>query len=654
MSLQVVIDIECNGLSPDKIFVIVAKDLVTGVLSIFRNPTEDENEKARFLAFHELVRTYVGHNWLGFDWPVISNLLGITDDGIVAKSIDTFTASKLINYPREKHSVESYGEEFELPKIDFSDWSKYSLEMEEYCIRDVEITERIYKKYKRLIDHYSTLPYNPLLLEQEIQYIINEMERNGFAIDITLVNKLHTKVLKELASLDKTIKDVFVPRLKLIREVTPKGTKYGTISLSSIPKVLRENIHEYSIDVPFSYCEWVEFNPDSPKQRLEVLNKAGWQPTEKTDSHRDTERRYNRITRSRKRSKELDLEISETYNKLLKLRVYGWKVNENNLLTLPKSAPEPARLLSKRIMFESRRKTLQEWITLEKEGRIHGSFQAIGAWTHRMAHQKPNMANITNEFDEQGNTKLLGKELRQCWIAPRNRLLVGVDAEGIQLRIFAHYVNEPTLIKALVEGKKNDKSDPHSVNQRILGSVCRTRKAAKRYLYALFLGAGLGKLQQILECSEDAARSAYDRLLSAYPGFKLLKDEVIPADAERGWFLGIDGRRVPIPGDTVSERRHLAMSGYLQNGEAVVIKRAAVIFSPKLVDIDSFLVDIVHDEYQIETPNDFKIALQVAKITDEAIREAGSIYNLNCPMAGSYYNDDHNEYTIGSTWYETH
>lgn len=650
--MKVVIDIEANGLKPTKIWVIVAKDLVTGSLHVFRRPSDDDVEKARFLDFFKLVGTFIGHNWLGYDWPALRDCLGVEHPDIVRASIDTYIASKVIDFPRDKHGVADYGIEFGLEKIEFNDWSGYSKEMEDYCIRDVLITEKIYSKYKKYLDN--PLHTDSILLEQYFQLIVNKLQYNGFAIDVHKVLKLLDKVTTEIQGLDSTIKEVFVDKLQPIRTIEPKATKYGTISLSTIPKELRKDIHEYSVDAPFTYCKWVSFNPDSPKQRIEVLNKSGWRPEEKTKAHIEVEREVKRLERQRRRSSEFDLTLQELYTRLKKLKEYGWKVNEANLSTLPPNAPAPARLLSKRIITESRRKTLQEWIDLEKDGRIHGQFQGIGAWTHRMSHQKPNMANITNEFDNNGKIKYLGKELRQCWVAPRNRLLVGVDAEGIQLRIFAHLINDPELIKSLVEGKKSDKTDPHSLNKSVLGDVCKTRAAAKRFIYALFLGAGLGKLQQILECDEIAARDANERFLGRYPGLVRLRNEVIPADAKRGWFVGLDGRRVRIPGDTESERRHLAMSGYLQNGEAIVIKRAAVLADPELDPLDSFLVDIVHDEFQAETPNDLSIAMRVAEILDNAIRSAGDYYKLNCPMAGSYWNDDHNEYTIGRNWYRTH
>jgi DNA polymerase-1 len=248
--------------------------------------------------------------------------------------------------------------------------------------------------------------------------------------------------------------------------------------------------------------------------------------------------------------------------------------------------------------------------------------------------------------------------MRQLWIAPKNRLLVGVDAEGIQLRIFAHYIDDKEFTYALVHGRKDNKTDPHSLNQRILGSVCKTRASAKRFVYALLLGAGISKLANILGCSQPQAKEALNRLLERYTGFASLRKTDIPRDARLGYFIGLDGRKVPIPGDSQRDREHLCMSGYLQNGEAIVVKQAAIIADEWLrleKERRSWqFVDIIHDELQSEVRNSVDYAIKIAKIKCEAIEEAGKIYKLKCPMAGSYYNDDTKKNTIGTNWYATH
>lgn len=595
--MRVGIDIETNSLgNPSKVWVIVCRDIDTGELHVFREPSEVQSVRRKFLDFADRVTLWIGHNWLEFDYPVLGRLLGLSIDGVSNKSVDTLVLSRLFNYSNPRgtqpgdgstngsskdgaslvgvlhqsdgvvttrvlkgHSIEAYGEELGYAKLKFNDFTKYSLEMETYCIRDVDISIGVYRKYLKYIEDPAWRP--SIELEQQFQLIINNLHDNGFAFNTKKAHSLLEKVTSELATLDEGIKDAFPQRPQYLREVTPRVTRYGTLNKSDFRFVKGGDLSEYN-GGPFSRLIWVHFNPSSHKQLIDVLSLAGWSPIDKTASHIEFER-----------GRVKDLEKQKHLSK------YGWKVNENNLTTLPDKSPKSARLLAKRILLESRRRTLTEWLGLVgQDNRIHGRFYGIGTWTHRMSHQKPNTANIPNDLDTQGQKKLLGKELRSLWMAPKNRLLVGVDAEGIQLRIFAHLIDDPEFTDSLVKGKKDNKTDPHSLNQRIIGSICKDRAAAKRFIYALLLGAGVWKLSQILECTETECREALDRLLRRYSGFDLLKQKTIPKDASRGFFIGLDGRKVLLPGETLSERKHLAMSGYLQNGEAVVMKKATLFF----------------------------------------------------------------------------
>lgn len=644
--MKVVIDIEANALhNPTKIWLIVCKDIDSGQYTIFR-----KSGVAEFADWAKNVKLFIGHNFIGYDGPVLRDLLGADVD--VSKVIDTLIVSKLVDYPRQGHSVEDYGKEFGLPKGAHTDFSRWTQELEDYCIRDVDITERIYRKYQRYINNSKR--QTSIRLEQEFQLVCNDLEKNGFAFNTAKASTLLNKVQTELATLDADILSAFPPREVLIREFTPRATKYGTISKTSVPRSLWGNIADYEVGTTYRHTKSEPFNPSSHKQIIQTLNEAGWKPTDKTKTHIDTERQLGKF-RGRLNDEERLTQRSLT-DKLEQLKVSGWKVNETNLETLPASAPSPAKMLAKRILLESRRRTLTEWLALTRaeDGRIHGKFYGIGAWTHRMAHQNPNTANIPNEFDTAGKKKLYGKELRSLWCAPKNRLLVGCDAEGIQLRIFAHYIDDPEFTDALVKGKKDDKTDPHSLNQRILGSACRSRAAAKRFIYALLLGAGMGKLSEILGASNDETEEALGRLLTRYTGWATLKENVFPKDAHRGWFEGLDGRAVRIPGESESSRRHLAMSGYLQNGEAVCMKLATLKWWPKLHEYDARIVNFVHDEWQVECPNNMEVALKIAKMMADSLTEVGNDLGLKCPLAGSYWNDDLKDYTIAKNWSMTH
>lgn len=652
---RVVIDIEANALrNPTKIWVIVCKDIDTGVINVFREPSSKDEEKKNFLKYSEGVGHWIGHNFLEYDYPVLSNLLGLNVDDIWNKTTDTLLCSRMYDYSRTGgHSIEAYGEYFGQGKLGHTDFTRYSEEMERYCIRDVEICNKIYLKFQKIVEDKEQR--KAIELENRFQLIVNDLHNNGFCFNLAKAKGLLEKVEKELSKLDEEILKAFPPKLKLIKEITPKETKHGTISLTDFRWVPVVNgvrdLSEYN-GGPFCRCDWNEFNPASHKQVIEVLNQAGWKPTDKTQTHIECERDINRS-----KYQKTGVDLKDLYAKLDKYRVSGWKINEQNLSTLPDNSPSPARSLAKRILYEARRRTLVEWLELVQEDeRIHGKFVGIGAWTHRMAHQEPNTANIPNEFDTEGKVKLLGKEMRQLWKAPKNKLLVGVDAEGIQLRIFAHYIDDEEFTNALINGKKSDKSDPHSLNARILGPACKTRAAAKRFIFAMLLGAGISKLAEVLASSEDEARSSLDRLMARYGGFAELKGSIIPRDAKRGWFSGLDGRKVAIPGETSGERKHLCMSGYLQNGEALVMKYATVKWYENLKKegIDFKLVNFVHDEWQTEVKNDMATAILVAKTQSDALREVGEELKLKCPLAGSYWNEDHNDYTIGTNWYQTH
>lgn len=652
--MRCVIDTEMNSLnSPTQCWAIVCKDIDTNLIYKFRNVTSDEQQRLLFEAFYNSVDVWIGHNILEYDFPNLNRLIGLRYPD-VTKCFDTLILSRLSNYSRaEGHSIEAYGREFGLEKIKFNDWTKWSQELEDYCVRDVEICNKIYDSLHR----YISSPDNAsaIVLEHRFQSLVNDLHSNGFSFNRKAGGSLLSRVTEDLAVLDKEILKAFPPKLKLVREITPTVTKHGTLHRKDFRWVTDGDLSSFN-GGPFCLCSWVPFNPASHKQIIGVLDTAGWRPTDKTTTHIQTERELRHL---KYRPKEKQLDIDKLYDKLLELKKFGWKINETNLATLPDSAPSPARTLAKRILLESRRRTLTEWLGLvQDDNRIHGKFYGIGAWTHRMAHQQPNTANIPSPTNMDGSTKLLGKELRSLWQAPRNRLLVGVDAEGIQLRIFAHYIDDKEFTDALVQGRKANRSDPHSLNKRVLGDVCKTRAAAKRFIYALLLGAGIPKLAQILEASEHETRSALDRLMDRYTGFARLKNTIIPADARRGWFSGLDGRAVLLPGDTPGERKHLCMSGYLQNGEAIIMKKAALLWHEQLKkeeDLGRWLfVNMVHDEWQTEVSNSMDKALRIAKIQSDSLRIVGEELKLKCPLAGSYYNDEARDYTVGTDWSQTH
>lgn len=329
---------------------------------------------------------------------------------------------------------------------------------------------------------------------------------------------------------------------------------------------------------------------------------------------------------------------------------YGWTVDEENLATLPSYAPESAKKLTQWLTLEGRRKLLTEWINhCREDGRIHGKFWPIGAWTGRMSHSEPNQANIPSIFQgtpinavEDIKVKY-DSDLRALWtVKDPDTWLVGTDAEGIQLRLLAHYMKSQAYVDAICIGDKALKTDIHNMNMKALGPICKSRDDAKTFIYAFLLGASIPKVADILKCSTKDASNAIDNFLVALPELKRLKELKIPYDASKGYFTGLDGRKVPC------DSTHLMLAGYLQNGEACVMKHANIKWrtEAKKLGLKFKQVDFVHDEWQTEIQGTYEEAELLGKLQCEALEWVGKDLNLFCPLAGTT--------VIGKNWRDTH
>jgi len=327
---------------------------------------------------------------------------------------------------------------------------------------------------------------------------------------------------------------------------------------------------------------------------------------------------------------------------------YGWKCNEDNLNTLPETAPEAAKDLAKWLTLEGRRSSLVELLQcVSEDGRIHGKFWGIGAWTHRMSHSNPNQANIPSLFEGEPKTAVeevkhkYNGRIRECFTVPSGCWLVGTDAESIQLRVLCHYLKSEEYRDAIVNGDKTKGTDIHSVNMRSLGISGISRDTAKTFIYAWLLGASNGKVASILKCTTTLAGRAVQQFLESLPELKRVKELIIPRDAGRGYFVGLDGRKV------LCDSAHLMLAGYLQNGEAIAMKMWIREWKRMADDAGLWykLVDFVHDEVQVEVETE-EDAEKLIIIQQEAMNIVSKQLNLFCPLEVSG--------DIGYNWAETH
>lgn len=621
-----ILDIEADGLNPTVIWVCVTKDIQTGEVRTWLGPKGLKEYLEGFVL--------VGHNILWFDLPVLNRLWGMAIDPL--RCLDTLVVSRLINsWDYSRHSLAYWGERLGLDKIEFNDWSKLTDEMIEYCIRDVEVNEKVFEFLRKFIEDERL--QRAIDLEHKAAIICTEMHYNGFGFDIEKCNELYQRIALELEQLSLAIQEAFPPRTIVARTIYPKPTKSGAISKVDfrwISDGRTPEEHGARVGVPFPIYETIEFNPSSVKQIIEKMWELGWKPTEKTKGHINAERDL-RFARGADRVALLE--------KLEQYKTTGWTISEENLSTLPPDAPDAAHLIVRHILLTRRLTTLDEWKLAynERTLSIHGEIRPIGTWTHRAAHKNPNTGNIARTSSE------FGYEMRSLWQARKGWRQIGCDAEGIQLRILAHYMEDDEFTRALVSGNSDDGTDVHTLNWKKLngdkdGYPCKDRTTAKTFIYSYILGASAGKTAQVFGCSVDEAKHARGLFLNAFPGLKALKEEMIPEDAERGFFWGLDGRPV------MCDSEHLMLAGYLQNGETIVMKYANWLWREQLrkEKIPFRQMAYVHDEWQTETVDDDDVVKFVKEVQANSIVQAGIDLGVKCPLAGKAVD--------GYNWAECH
>lgn len=648
--MHCILDIETSDLSGDVLHLIVCKDVWTGALYEFHG-----DALAQFPCFAGKVRRFIGHNIIDFDFPVLQrHFPGLQEpkDGLY----DTLVVSRLLKFALDGgHSLEAWGQRLGFPKGNFNAFETFSQEMLEYCRQDVLVTEKLYDFQKRFRDDPEWQP--AFETEHRAAYICRDLTRTGFTFDFAGASSLKLELEALLAELDTRILDGFQPKVKLIREVTPRATKSATLNANDFRWVQPDergvrDLSAFSVGIPFSIIQYVPFNPGSPRQMVERLNDLGWKPYEKTKTHIEVERELKQARRFKRPN------VAELEARLASLARLGWKVSENNLNTLPADAPDAARALAQRLTAAARLSDLEEWMAAydARTGRIHGSFLPIGSWTGRMAHRNPNTGNIASEYDP-GNEipakrpytpveqikKDFDGRMRGLYRVPDGCLQIGIDMDAAHLRILAHLINEPEFTKSLLVGKKSDGTDIHSTNKKLLGDICGTRDEAKIFIYLWLNGGGAAKLAAELQWPLNGARDALNRYASSLDGLQRLLTEQVPRDAARGYFVGIDGRKVAY------DQTHGMLAGYLQSAESIILKRAAWQGRESALErgYPIKLINLVHDEIQVElASNETEIARRVGDIFADAYREAAEHYGLRCPFAGGV--------SIGTNWQNSH
>ena len=171
-----VFDLESNGLRgvADKCWCICYTDLNSDLEEIGSGsiPLPD-TEKVK--EFFRKETTFVGHNIIRFDIPLIRDLYGLTQE---VEVVDTLGLSWYLYPNLLKHGLEEHGVRFGIPKPVIEDWD--SLTVEEYvyrCEEDVKINTQLFKEQ---------LAYLKIIYSGDTERIFNLINYLNFKLDCAL------------------------------------------------------------------------------------------------------------------------------------------------------------------------------------------------------------------------------------------------------------------------------------------------------------------------------------------------------------------------------------------------------------------------------------------------------------------------------------
>lgn len=391
-------------------------------------------------------KVLIGHNITRYDIPLIERLLDIK---VGARLIDTLALSWYLNHSRLIHGLDSYGEDYGIPKPKIDDWE--NLTPEEYahrCVEDVKINRHLWKSLRdKLLRIYEDKDSADRLIRY-IQFKMEcaaEQERSGWKLDVDKA-QLHTDELTQ-AEFEKIEElKLHMPKVPIIVKKTKPAKPFkkdGTLSVtgSNWVRLLKQHNlpkdYEGVVEVINGYKEP---NPSSHEQIKSWLFSLGWEP-ETFDFKRDPD------TFEERQIPQVRVETDE-----------GKQLCPSVLKLIDK---EPAiEVLEGLSIIQHRLGIFRGFLSNHVNGWIKAE---IAGLTNTLRFKHKVLVNLP------GVGKPWGKEIRGCLIAPEGYTLCGADMVSLEDTTKRHYMYDfdPEYVNEMAKPG----FDPHLDLAKFAGAV---------------------------------------------------------------------------------------------------------------------------------------------------------------------------------------
>ncbi len=234
----------------------------------------------------------------------------------------------------------------------------------------------------------------------------------------------------------------------------------------------------------------------------------------------------------------------------------------------------------------------------DSEGRIHTTFNQVGTATGRLSSTNPNLQNIPIRTS-------VGREIRAAFIAAKGNVLMSADYSQIELRLMAHFSQDPLLLDAYRTNK-----DIHTLTAAEVFEVDaatmdkETRNRAKAVNFGIVYGISPFGLAAQLGIDQKTAREYIERYFERYSGVQNFIDQTLATVRRNQAVSTYFGRVRPIP-DIQSRNPNMrgfaertAVNTPLQGTAADLIKLAMIRIDSEIAKrkLRSRMTLQVHDE----------------------------------------------------------
>ena len=416
------------------------------------------------------------------------------------------------------------------------------------------------------------------------------------------------ETLKADSALWNLYQEVELPLSSILREMEQAGVRLDVGMLKQAEVQLDEELQVLEQQI-YASAE-TTFNINSPKQVGEVL------------------------------FDQLKLDA-----KAKKSKTGQYSTSEEVLLALKPKHPVVGMILA----YRELKKLISTYISAlptyinPETGKIHTTYNQTVTATGRLSSSNPNLQNLPIRSER-------GQLIRQAVIPDDGCMFFSADYSQIELRLMAHFSQDPHLVEAFRSGQDIHAATAAKIFNVPIEEVTKDqRRQAKTANFGIIYGISAFGLAQQLDCSRSEAKALIDGYFAAFPGVIDYIERQKELARQQGYAITLFGRKRYLP-DILSHNATVrsfaernAVNSPIQGTAADIIKMAMVTIHRRLKEegLKAQMIMQVHDELNFNVPLD-----EVEKVREIVVSEMQNVVHLTVPLIA--------DCGVGKNWLEAH